>query len=202
MTATYWLIHHAVKLSILPVKPFATRNVKHERVTVQSAGPFLWTRRFCLYAMESAAVYLGVRFGTGRGGSAEVIWLLHYGHIYGHIFMYTLLCMLLHVHQWVFVCLSAYVCACTSVCVRACVCDSVKKAQCLDHPESWAEWQHGPQDSCNTHTHSQRRTHSGTYSAQTHTSASSFFNVFSSLLMVSWPNTYCAPKQTCCIKIE
>lgn len=118
MTATYWLIHHAVKLSILPVKPFATRNVKHERVTVQSAGPFLWTRRFCLYAMESAAVYLGVRFGTGRGGSAEVIWLLHYGHIYGHIFMYTLLCMLLHVHQWVFVCLSAYVCACTSVCVR------------------------------------------------------------------------------------
>lgn len=73
MTATYWLIHHAVKLSILPVKPFATRNVKHERVTVQSAGPFLWTRRFCLYAMESAAVYLGVRFGTGRGGSAEVI---------------------------------------------------------------------------------------------------------------------------------
>lgn len=34
MTVTYWLLHHAVKPSILPVKSFATPNVKHERVAV------------------------------------------------------------------------------------------------------------------------------------------------------------------------
>lgn len=34
MTVSYWLIHHAVKLSIPPAKPSATPNVKHERLAV------------------------------------------------------------------------------------------------------------------------------------------------------------------------
>lgn len=110
-TVTYWWIHHAVKLSIPPVKLHCLWSMKG---LLCSALPFLSTPHFCCCAMESVAVYLGVRFGTGRGEALRLFdcfIMVIYMAIY--LCTYTLLRMSLHVHQWVFVCL----CACACVCV-------------------------------------------------------------------------------------
>ncbi len=147
-----------------------------------SAVPFLWTLHFCSCVMEAVAVYLGVRFGTGRG---EALRLFD--------------CFIMVIYMAIYLCILCYVChymytsECLFVCVHVlvCVCVWLSKEGSVFGPPcelGWVTaWASRLSQYTHTHTHTCARAHTGTHTqAHTvlkHTSASSFFNMFSTLLM-------------------
>ena len=80
-----------------------------------SAVSLLWTLHFCCCVMESAAVYLGVRFGTGRGEALRLydcFIMVIYMAIYLYILCYV--CHYMYTSECLFVCVHVLVCVCLS----------------------------------------------------------------------------------------
>lgn len=94
-----------------------------------SAVPLLCTRHFCCCVMVSVAVYLGVRFGTGRG---ETLRLFD--------------CFIMVIYMAIYLCILCYVChymytsECLFVCVHVLVCVWLSKEGSVFGPPCELGW--------------------------------------------------------------
>lgn len=192
MTVTYWLIHHAVKLQHPSSETLCHTKCGAWKGCCVALFLFLWTLRFCCRVMEPVAVYLGVRFGTGRGEALR-LYDCFIMVIYMAIYLY-ILC---------YVCHYMYTSECLFVCVHVLVCVWLSKEGSVFGPPCELGWVTAWASRLLQCTHSHRRTHTLKHiqNSNTHVSELIFQHVFYSI-NVSWPNTYHAPKQTCCIKME
>lgn len=181
MPVSRWLVHHVVKLCL------SEKNLPHQMCIVKDwlcgSAARLGALHSCRCVMEIAAVYLGVRFGTGRGEALRL-----FDCFIMVIYMAIYLCILCYVCHYMYISECLFVCVLALVCVRPSREGSVFGPPC--EPGWLTAWASG----LGTLTHIQ-------CSQLTHVSQLIFQHVFYSI-NVSWPNTYQAPKQTCSIKME
>lgn len=132
-----------------------------------SAVSFLWTLHFCCRVMESVAVYLGVRFGTGRGEALRL-----FDCFIMVIYMAIYLCILCYVCHYMYTSECLFVCVHVLVCVRLSKEGSVFGPPCeLGWVTAWASrvWQY-------THTHLHRHTHTQAHTVFKHTRQRAHFS--------------------------
>jgi len=148
----------SLRLNVLPQEVWSMKEL------LCSAVPFVWT--FCCCVMEPVAVFLGVRFGTGRGEALRL-----FDCFIMVIYMAIYLCILCYVCHYMYTSECLFVCAHVLVRVRMSKEGSVFGPPC---ELGWVTARASGFLQC-THSLQHRHTSSSTYRAQTHLSASSFF---------------------------
>lgn len=130
-----------------------------------NAVPFLRTLHFSCRVMESVAVYLGVRFGTGRGEALR-LYDCFIMVIYMAIYLY-ILC---------YICHYMYTSECLFVCVHVLVCVRLSKEGSVFGPPCELGWVTAWASRLSQCTHSHRRTHTRAHTVLKHTRQRAHFS--------------------------